>query len=120
MLGDRGSRLSGGEKQRVSLARAYIRNPDILILDEATSALDPLTESTILKNLSALVPQRTIIMITHRLETIRNADLIIVMEGGRVVEAGAHDELMQASGVYRTMLESQTSVEGFEEASMPA
>jgi subfamily B ATP-binding cassette protein MsbA len=120
MLGDRGSRLSGGEKQRVSLARAYIRNPDILILDEATSALDPLTESTILKNLSALVPQRTIIMITHRLETIRNADLIIVMEGGRVVEAGAHDELMQASGVYRTMLESQTSVEGFEEDSMPA
>jgi subfamily B ATP-binding cassette protein MsbA len=112
MLGDRGSRLSGGEKQRVSLARAYLRNPDVLILDEATSALDPLTESTILRNISAQVPRRTVIMITHRLETIRNADLIIVMDGGRVVETGDHAELMRANGIYRTMLESQAVVEG--------
>jgi subfamily B ATP-binding cassette protein MsbA len=120
LLGDRGSRLSGGEKQRVSLARAYLRSPDILILDEATSALDPLTESTILKNISSLVPSRTVLMISHRLQTIRQADLIIVMEGGRIVEAGRHGELMEVDGLYRRMLESQTSVEGTQEATVTA
>ena len=99
LLGDRGSRLSGGEKQRVSLARAYLREPDVLIFDEATNALDALTELTVLQNISLLRPRQTVIMITHRLDTIRNADLIIVMEGGRMVEVGKHDDLTRSGGV---------------------
>jgi ATP-binding cassette, subfamily B, bacterial MsbA len=108
VLGDRGARLSGGQRQRIALVRAFLRDPDIMILDEATSALDTLTEQTIQKQLLAVARRKTMIVIAHRLSTVRRADTIILIENGRVAEVGNHNELISRHGMYWRMIESQS------------
>ena len=102
-VGERGLKLSGGERQRVGIARALLADPCILILDEATSALDSQTEREIQGALDALAVGRTTLVIAHRLGTIRNADRILVLDGGAVAEAGTHDELLARGGRYRDL-----------------
>jgi ATP-binding cassette, subfamily B, bacterial len=100
MIGERGARLSGGERQRISVARAFLRNAPILILDEPTSAVDSRTESGILDALARLMEGRTTFIVSHRLSTITDADLILVIDEGRVVELGSHDRLLASGGLY--------------------
>ena len=106
-IGERGIKLSGGQKQRVSIARVFLKNPSILILDEATSALDNTTEVLIQQALDELCKGRTTLVVAHRLSTIRNADHIAVVTGGRITEYGTHDELMRQSGTYKELYELQ-------------
>ena len=106
-IGDRGSRLSGGQRQRLSIARAVLKNPPILILDEATSALDTESERLVQEALERLMKNRTTIVVAHRLSTIANADLICVMQEGKIVERGTHRELMACGGVYKHLVEMQ-------------
>lgn len=106
-IGDRGCLLSGGQRQRLSIARALLRNPSILILDEATSALDTESERLVQEALDRLMHQRTTLVIAHRLSTIVNADLICVMQDGRIVERGTHAELMELGGAYHKLVELQ-------------
>lgn len=101
VIGERGQRLSGGERQRISIARALLKNAPILILDEATSALDSESEKLVQEALSNLIKDRTTFVIAHRLSTIRNADAIVVLERGRIVESGSHDALLARDSVYR-------------------
>jgi subfamily B ATP-binding cassette protein MsbA len=107
VLGERGVRMSGGQRQRLGIARALLRNPRLLILDEATSALDAQTASEILETLQTLMPGRTTISITHRLNVAATADWIIVLEEGRVVEQGTHSQLVKAGGLYQRLYEAQ-------------
>jgi subfamily B ATP-binding cassette protein MsbA len=100
VIGDRGVKLSGGQKQRLCIARAILKNPRILLLDEATSALDPQSEHMVQQALDNLMNNRTVIVIAHRLSTIRHADCILVMESGRIVQKGIHDDLLTASELY--------------------
>jgi subfamily B ATP-binding cassette protein MsbA len=109
-IGDRGANVSGGERQRLSLARAIIKNPPILILDEATSALDTESERLVQDALSNLMSHRTSLVIAHRLSTIKNADEIIVMQKGRIVERGTHGALINTDGVYRKLYDLQSFV----------
>jgi ATP-binding cassette, subfamily B, bacterial MsbA len=115
-VGDRGSRLSGGERQRVALARALLKNAPILLLDEATSALDSESERLVQDALALLARGRTSLVIAHRLSTIRAADLIVVMDGGRVAEQGSHEELIAAGGIYAMLHRLQTGGERAEVA----
>jgi subfamily B ATP-binding cassette protein MsbA len=117
MIGERGVRISGGQKQRVTIARAIIRNPSILILDEATSSLDTESEHQVQKALEQLMKNRTTIVIAHRLSTIQNASRIIVMNGGRVIQEGTHDELLTQGGLYQELYNMQfMSTESKEES----
>ncbi len=107
-IGDRGSRLSGGQRQRLSIARAILKNPSVLILDEATSALDTESEKLVQAALEHLMRTRTSIVIAHRLSTVRNADLICVMQDGKIVEQGKHEELMALNGHYAKLCAMQS------------
>jgi subfamily B ATP-binding cassette protein MsbA len=107
-VGDRGAKLSGGQKQRISIARAVLSNPPIMLLDEATSALDTESEKLVQEALNNLMKNRTSLIIAHRLSTIQNADLIVVLDNGRVVEQGNHHQLIQQNGLYRKLIDMQT------------
>lgn len=106
-IGERGSKLSGGQRQRLSIARAILKNPPILILDEATSALDTASEKLVQDALNKLMQHRTSLVIAHRLSTIQNADEIIVIEGGKIVERGTHKTLIQREGLYKSLRRMQ-------------
>ncbi|MES1206640.1 MAG: ABC transporter ATP-binding protein [Pseudomonadota bacterium] len=110
VVGDRGHRLSGGERQRISIARAVLKNPRILILDEATSALDARTEAQIQEALRPLMRGRTTFVVAHRLSTIRDADLIVVLDHGRIVDAGSHAELLGRAGLYARLWAHQSGI----------
>jgi len=103
-IGERGVKLSGGQQQRLAIARAFLANPQILILDEATSNLDTESEQLIQAAMTELLADRTTFMIAHRLSTIRKADIILLMQDGRVTERGTHEELMEQHGVYYGMV----------------
>ena len=107
MVGERGITLSGGQKQRVALARALMVDPPILILDDALSAVDTYTEEEILERLRGVIRQRTTIIVSHRVSTVREADQILVLEGGRIVERGTHDTLVRAGGMYADLYRKQ-------------
>jgi len=102
-----GTQLSGGQKQRLAIARAAVRNPRILILDEATSSLDAENEKIVSEALERIMAGRTILVIAHRLSTVRQADEILVMQAGQVVERGNHHQLLQRGGVYSRLVENQ-------------
>jgi len=106
-VGERGAALSGGQRQRVAIARSILARPRLLILDEATSALDYLTERTVCENLKRELRGDTVFFITHRLATIRNSDVILLMENGLLQEAGTHNELLQKRGLYYALYRQQ-------------
>ncbi|MCY7383045.1 MAG: ABC transporter ATP-binding protein/permease [Microcoleus sp. CAN_BIN18] len=110
IVGERGQKLSGGQRQRIAIARAVLKNPPILILDEATSAVDNETEAAIQRSLERITKNRTTIAIAHRLSTVRNADCIFVMEEGRVVESGQHEQLIEYDGVYASLWRVQSGI----------
>jgi ATP-binding cassette subfamily B protein len=107
IVGERGYRLSGGEKQRLALVRVILKNPRILVLDEATSSLDSQSEALIQEALSRVMVGRTNIVIAHRLSTILAADLILVLDYGRIIERGTHGELLAKNGLYAHLYETQ-------------
>ena len=107
IIGERGVRLSGGEKQRIAIARALLKDAPILILDEATSALDSESEMMVQKALENLMRDRTTFVIAHRLSTVRKADKIIILDDGRIAESGKHEELVSRNGIYRKLHDMQ-------------
>ena len=110
-VGDRGTRLSGGQRQRVAIARALLKDAPVLILDEATSALDNESERLIQGALARLMTQRTTLVVAHRLSTVENADRIIVLDEGRIVESGRHAELLAAGGLYASLYSAEFAEE---------
>ena len=113
MIGEGGSTLSGGEKQRISIARAILKNAPVVLLDEATSSLDPENEAQIQQAISRLVQGRTVVVIAHRLKTVVGADTILVLDQGRIVEQGTHEQLLTQNGLYAKLWNLQTSTEGW-------
>lgn len=122
-VGERGVKLSGGQKQRVAIARALLMNPDILLLDEATSALDAESEHFVKEAIDRAMKNRTVLVIAHRLSTVRNADQVLVIDKGQIVERGTHKDLLASEGVYKKLVLRQLStsqgasvvdVEGFD------
>ncbi len=111
VVGERGGSLSGGQKQRIAIARTVLQNPKLLILDEATSALDYHSERQVCNNLAEAFKGRTVFFITHRLTTVRNADVIIMMDQGSVVEQGSHNELMDLKGRYYCLFQQQEAAQ---------
>jgi ATP-binding cassette subfamily B protein len=111
MVGERGVTLSGGQKQRVTLARTLLKNPSILILDDATSSVDTETEAEIRDALNNLMADRTTFVIAHRIQSVMTADLILVLENGRIVERGTHDELVNQPGIYQRTYDVQARIE---------
>jgi len=109
ILGERGITLSGGQKQRVSIARAIIKKPDILLFDDCLSAVDTETEEKILKNLVKLTKDKTTIIVSHRVSSAKNADRIIVLDEGKVIESGNHESLMNTNGYYKELYNKQLS-----------
>ena len=105
--GDAGKRLSGGEKQRISIARAMLKDAPIIILDEATASVDPENEAELQKAIDVLIHNKTIIMIAHRLKTVRNADQILVLNGGKITQRGTHEELSAQSGLYADFIHAR-------------
>jgi ATP-binding cassette subfamily B protein len=110
VVGERGQRLSGGQRQRIALARAILKDPPVLVLDEATAAVDNETEAAIQRSLEQLTAERTTLVIAHRLSTVRHADRIVVMDQGRIVESGRHDQLIRAGGVYANLWRVQAGL----------
>ena len=107
-VGERGVKLSGGQRQRIAIARVFLKDAPVLVLDEATSALDSEIEAAIQENLFKLMEGKTVIAIAHRLSTIASLDRLVVMDEGRIVETGSHDELMKSGGLYARLWERQT------------
>lgn len=107
IIGDRGNKLSGGQRQRLSIARAVLKNPPILILDEATSALDTESEKVVQDALYKLMQNRTSIVIAHRLSTVQNADMIVVIDKGEIVQQGTHEVLIAQTGIYKQLNDLQ-------------
>jgi subfamily B ATP-binding cassette protein MsbA len=107
VIGERGMKLSGGQRQRLAIARALLKNAPILILDEATSHLDTESEVLVQKALQTLMANRTVIVIAHRLSTVRRADRIVVLDRGRITETGRHEELVSRGGLYQRLYELQ-------------
>ena len=111
IVGERGITLSGGQKQRVSIARALIINPQILILDDCLSAVDTKTENTILQSLKQVIEKRTSVIISHRVSSVKLADKIIVLDKGKIIEEGSHEELMRLNNVYKSLYDKQLEIE---------
>lgn len=113
MIGENGASLSGGEKQRISIARAIMKDAPVIILDEATANVDPENEKDLMEAIHALTEEKTILMIAHRLKTVRNADQIFVVDKGRIVQRGTHDELVKQDGIYRRFVDSRRQAIGW-------
>ncbi|WP_374686974.1 ABC transporter ATP-binding protein, partial [Promineifilum sp.] len=110
-VGEKGVTLSGGQKQRTTLARTLLKDPAVLILDDATSSVDTETEAAIRDALEELIPGRTTFIIAHRIQTVMSADMILVLDKGRIVQCGTHDELLEQPGTYRRIYELQSQIE---------
>jgi ATP-binding cassette, subfamily B, multidrug efflux pump len=119
VIGERGVRLSGGQKQRTALARAIIKNPPILILDDAFSSVDVETEEDILRELRQFMRGRTTLLISHRISTVRDADLILYLSGGEILEQGSHDELLAGRGAYYELYRRQSLAREVETLARP-
>lgn len=113
MIGEAGGSLSGGERQRLSIARAMMKDAPIVILDEATANVDPENEQELMEAIQKLTQEKTVIMIAHRLKTVRHADQILVVDKGRIVQRGTHDELMKQDGIYRRFISGREQAVGW-------
>lgn len=113
VIGEGGATLSGGEKQRISIARAMMKDAPIIILDEATANVDPENEQELMKAIDALTEEKTIIMIAHRLKTVRHADQILVLDHGRIVQQGRHEELIREAGIYKKFVQARERAAGW-------
>ena len=113
VIGEGGASLSGGEKQRLSIARAIMKDSPIIILDEATANVDPENEKDLVTAIEALTREKTILMIAHRLKTVRNADQILVVDQGRIVQQGRHEELLREDGIYRRFVNARETAAGW-------